>query len=56
MTRTIGNCHACGHCISENERVEIRGALIYHPDCRPTSAGAPRTIWQAFLALVGCWQ
>jgi hypothetical protein len=49
-------CPGCRRSVSENERIEIRGALGYHLGCAPTSAGAPRTIWEGFLALIGCWQ
>jgi hypothetical protein len=42
--------------VRDNDCVEIRGALAYHLGCAPSSAGAPRTIWQALLCLAGCWR
>ncbi len=49
-------CPTCHGNLTENHRVAIRGALCYHVDCVPSSANAPRTIWQALLTLVGIGQ
>jgi hypothetical protein len=51
MTAT---CPGCGQSVRENSRIELRGALAYHLDCAPSSAGAPRSVWEAFLCLFGC--
>lgn len=47
------HCHTCHRPLTENDRCEIRGALTYCLGCAPSSSNAPRTIWQALLAILG---
>ncbi len=47
-------CPTCCRPLTENDRCEIKGALCYHVGCAPTSAAAPRSIWQALRQLCGC--
>lgn len=47
------SCPTCARPLAVNDCCEICGALCYHVGCGPTSAGAPQSVWQAFLQLLG---